>query len=278
MTMLNKEISNSLVNMQTASTNLEQAILSASLVTSRHEIADSLQSSNQTISKAMSEIQERMLFLEETLNENTITPISILTTDDISVAIHVAVKGPQINYHLATMALERFLHLWRMELKLVEIENINVFPNEVWTRTFLNNIVKLFKGGYGRELYESLHLLQSLTRNESELECTPALFDELSLILLQRNTLTVENEQRNWAYLILKNGEQKIDHGISRLINSFLFSSRKDTIINITSNALLTIRNFVGEIGQEVNLLMNSVFVNGLVTLVVSSFFFYFLM
>jgi hypothetical protein len=108
MGILNSEISNAFLKMQTASSNLEQSIRSESLVTSRHEIADSLQLSNQTISKAMSEIQERMMFFEETLSQNYVTPLTILTADDISVAMHVAVKGPQINYHLAEMALERF--------------------------------------------------------------------------------------------------------------------------------------------------------------------------
>jgi hypothetical protein len=139
-----------------------------------------------------------------------------------------------------------------MESKFVELElsskidKINVFPEEIWTDTFLDSIVKLLRGGYGREIYQSLQLLESLTRNESELKCSSELFSTLSLILLQRNTLTVENEQRNWAYLILKNGEQKVDHGISRLINSFLYSSRKQTILTISLNALRIIRNFIG--------------------------------
>jgi hypothetical protein len=236
MRVMNSELSSAslaLIRMQTASTNLEEAIRNASLLTSRHEIADSFQISNQIFSVAMSELQEKMTFFQEKLSKNTVTPETLSTADDMIVAIHVAVNGPVINYRLAEMTLHRFECIWYEEMKALEHnrKNRNKFPQAVWTDNFLGNITKLFKLSENTEIFNFIRLIKDLTDSETCLECSTGLFDALSLVLLQQIALPVsENVHRNWAYLISKNRQVNIDHGIARLVNSFLYSSREKRI------------------------------------------------
>jgi hypothetical protein len=233
MRVMNSELSSAslaLNRMQTASTNLQEAIRNASLLTSRHEIADSFQISNQIFSVAMSEIQENMTLLQEKLIKNSVTTETLSTPDDIVVAIHVAVNGPIINYRLAEMALHRFKSFWEIVIVGHNQENKIRFPEAVWTDNFMGNITKLFKLSENTEIFNFIRLINILTLEDS-LGCSAGLFEALSLVLLQQIALPVsENVHRNWAYLISKNRLLNIDHGIARLVNSFLYSSRKQRI------------------------------------------------
>jgi hypothetical protein len=207
-----------LIRMQTASTNLEEAIRNASLLTSRQEIVDSFQISNQIFSVAVSELQEKMTFFQEKLSKNTVTPETLSTADDTIVAIHVAVNGPVINYRLAEITLHRFECIWYEEIKALENnrKNRNKFPQAVWTDNFLGNITKLFKLSENTEIFNFIRLIKNLT--DVSLECNTGLFDALSLVLLQQIALPVsENVHRNWAYLISKNRQVNIDHMIMGL-------------------------------------------------------------
>jgi hypothetical protein len=260
LSIVNSEISNAsqaIIKLQDASMSLDKAILSASSVNliSRHEIA---QLPTQNFSLAISEMQDKMILLQEILSRNTVIPMDLLSADEIPLAIQEAANCPEINYALAELALETFSHLWRkaMERKFAQGKEWKkkwVFPKAIWaTHNFLGNIVKLLKGGDGRKIYNSIQLIMDIVDDDCPLECSCELFDTLALILLKRNTLPPENDQRNWAYLISKNQKLKVDHGILRLINTFLCSSRKQTINKISYNVLGMIRNFVGNDSLQV--------------------------
>jgi hypothetical protein len=49
------------------------------------------------------------------LSRNAIIPTTLSTADDVSVALHIAVSGPKINWYSAELVLERFLFLWNEE-------------------------------------------------------------------------------------------------------------------------------------------------------------------
>jgi hypothetical protein len=44
-------------------------------------------------------------------------------------------------------------------------------------------------------------------------------------------SILITLDDRKWMYLIAKNQDREIDHGISRLINSFLYHGRKKRIL-----------------------------------------------
>jgi hypothetical protein len=84
------------------------------------------------INFAMNEIQERVASLEEILCRKAVIPDILSTSDDISVAFHIAVTGPEINWPFAEMVLERFAILW--------IEELRTIDNDVENSIFRQNV------------------------------------------------------------------------------------------------------------------------------------------
>jgi hypothetical protein len=180
----------------------------------------------------------------------------LINARDAVAAIDIAINGSEILYPEAEMAIDRFSHLW------FDMELNKELPTEIWNSEFSRKIVELFKRGNSRDLYRSLQLIQKLTRDQPQLECSIELFETLRLMLSQRKMLPIENAQRNGVYLISKNRIQNVDHGVLWLINSFLCSSRNQTIYNVSANTLQIIGNFIGENSPEVNSLSIYVYIS----------------
>lgn len=151
------------------------------------------------------------------------------------------------------MALERYLS----PKLVIESKNFKEFRKILWTsNNFMGNIANFLKGDDNRKKYNLLRLMHNVVGWFFEIEITCELFDTLSLILSQRKILHLENEERNWVYLISKNRREEVDHGVLRLINSFLYLSRKETIIDISYYALEIMATFIGENSPKVNILV----------------------
>jgi hypothetical protein len=87
-------------------------------------------------------------------------------------------------------------------------------------------MIKLLRGGDCWRVRKSLQLIRAIFCDNinSDFMVTTDFFDALASKLSQPIRSSHEDEETNWVYLIVKNQDKAIDHGISRLINSFLYS------------------------------------------------------
>jgi hypothetical protein len=114
------------------------------------------------------------------------------------------------------------------------------FLEAVWdSHNFEINIVRLLGSGdisIVNKLLESFNKFQPFG---SEVTLCAAFFDALASIL-------IKVDDRKWMYLIAKNQDREIDHGISRLINSFLCSRKEKE--NIICNVLELLCNLTEQL------------------------------
>jgi hypothetical protein len=131
------------------------------------------------------------------------------------------------------MVLGRFLIFWTVELGTVDGNaEETVFRENIWKfNDFDSNMVILLQGGNCWRVSKSLELMLKLV-DGSDLEISAELFDALASIVLHPVLADLLNEELQWAYLIAKNQEKAIDNGISRLINSYLYSWKGKSVIN----------------------------------------------
>jgi hypothetical protein len=189
------------------------------------------------------------------LNKRAIIPPILSTADDISTAFHIAVNGPEttlscpdIGWSFAEAVLERFSFLWTKELEKVGNDvTKSTFGKAVWrTNNFDSNMVKLLNGGDCWRLRKSLELLVKMVGDPCDLPVSVEIFESLASILLQ------PDEDVEWAYLIAKNQKIAVDHGVLRLINSFLYSRKEKR--KIFCNVLEIIKGFANdEVGSSDN-------------------------
>jgi hypothetical protein len=201
--------------------------------------ASALRCAAQNIGLAISEIQERMILLETTLRNNaiissTLSVADLSTPTNISEALEIAVNGPERDWTFAVKIIERFSIIYT-ELRETEdydneMNNYDVMePDEfleyVWHgHNFQGNVARLLHSGNISIVTKLLELFNQYFPFGSELIISVEIFDALSCIL-------IEMDDRKWIYLIGKNQEKEIDHGLSRLINSFLCSQKEKEII-----------------------------------------------
>lgn len=108
------------------------------------------------------------------------------------------------------------------------------FLEDVWHgQDFQGNVARLLHSGDISIVTELLNLFNQYLPFESEFEISVDIFDALSCIL-------IEMDDKKWIYLIGKNQEKEIDHGLSRLINSFLCSQKEKQIIICSVLELMT--------------------------------------
>jgi hypothetical protein len=237
------EISNAaplLLRMQEASLSLERVIRNSNFVKEiAHHEATALKQSAYNFELAISEIQEKMTSLEVILNRNAIIPTMLLTVDDISAALYVAVNGPEINWPLAEIVLERFSSNWIPEGATVVDTGIanRRFKEEVWgCNSFDGNLVRLLREKDCWRLKRSLELIMNVVGVSSTFAVSRQIFESLALIALQPIQSLLDDGEMKWTHLISKNQQNAISLEIPRLINSFLYSRKEKTII--TFNAL----------------------------------------
>jgi hypothetical protein len=196
---------------------------------------------------AISKIQERITSLEMSLlSRNAIIPATLSTADDISVAFHIAVNGPVIDWPFAETVLERYSFLGTEVLDLSE----NMFVDSgfgyiVWySNNFERNIASLLRGGDCWRVRKSIKLILKMVGDKCDLPVSAEIFDSLASVILQSIRSSVEDgDKTKWAYLIAKNQEIAVDHGILRLVNSFLYSRKAK--INTVHNIFKIISAFV---------------------------------
>jgi hypothetical protein len=112
LSIVQSEISNAaliLPKIQNASISLEQMIQKSNFVNEcGHHAAVLLKQSAMNLQLAMNKCQDKMTLLKNTLSGKLVFPDNLQTADDISVALHIAVSGPQINWFVAERVLEDF--------------------------------------------------------------------------------------------------------------------------------------------------------------------------
>jgi hypothetical protein len=254
MSVVTSEILNAsrlLSKIQDATISLEEILLYNSRYvedSAQHEAAALKQSAHNlecSLELAISEIRERMLSLQVVLNRKAIVPAILSTADDVSVAFHVAVNGPEIDWPLAETVLERFLFLWTEELATVDsIIEDSIFRQNVWCKNnFDSNIARLLQEGDCWRVRKSLELIQNIVGNADHIIISSEIFDSLASILLQPLRSVKEDEARTLVYLIAKSQNRSIDLGISRLIDSFLSSRKGKT--SVVCNVLKIIYPFI---------------------------------
>jgi hypothetical protein len=237
-----------LLNMRKALVSLEETIRNSNYVdvsVSNHEVIalkQSVQNLECSLEVAISEIQGKTSSLETAMERKIIIPGTLSTADDISVAFDIAVDNPQnkVNWPLAEMVLERFSFLWAEELSTVDfvIEN-SVFGKEVWkANRFYSNMVELLEGADRWRVRKSLEILSKLVDmdGDCDLSLSNGFFESLASIILQPEQAIFVDKERVWIHLIAKNQNKTIDQGISRLINSFLYSRKEE--IKIVGNVM----------------------------------------
>lgn len=224
------------------SISLEAAILDSNFVDlSAYHEATAIKESAGSIELVMSEINERMKSLEEILNKKAVIPTFLSTTNDLSVAFHMAINGSEIDWPFAEFVLERFLILWTDEKAKVED---SIFRQNVWNSSnFERNMIRLLQGGDFWRLRKSLKLIHKIIDDTDSLTVSSKVFNSLASILLCPMRSSDEDVERRWIYLIAKNREMSIDPGICRVINSFPYSQKGE--ICIAQNVLEIISSFI---------------------------------
>jgi hypothetical protein len=215
--------------------------------------ATTLKQSANNLELAISELQDRMISHEFSLRgRNAIIPATLSTADDIAVAFHIAVNSPVIDWPLAEMVLERYLFLGTKGLDVNE--NIfvdNVIGVEVWNNDFfLNNLTRLLQGRDCWRVRKSVELLLKMVGNNCNLYVSYQVSNSLTSILLQPLRSLEDEEETKWAYLIAKNQDIVVDHGVLRLINGCLYSQKAKR--TIAYDVLKMISVFIN--GDENNL------------------------
>jgi hypothetical protein len=214
LSIMKKEMLNAfllLPKMQSASLSLEEIIRKSNFVEAdvHHEAIALVESSNK-FEVAICEIQERMTSLEDSLSRNAIIPDTLSTADDISVAFHIAVNGPVIDWPFAENVLERCLLLGAEELDANErclslgIEEFLHFSfgEEIWCcNYFENNITRLQRGGDCWRVRKSLELLLVMVEDQYKLSVSVETFNSLASILLQPLRSSLEDEEMVWAFI-----------------------------------------------------------------------------
>jgi hypothetical protein len=120
----------------------------------------------------------------------------------------------------------------------------NDFRQCVWNSNFDLNIVKLLKAGrLLGSVSKSVELIQKVVDDVHYLIVGVGFFDVLASILLQPVLSPQEDEERILAYLIVKNQDKSVDCGISRLIDSFIYSRKRKT--NVACNVLKIISSYI---------------------------------
>jgi hypothetical protein len=262
LSVIKKEILNAsllLPKIQEASISLEEIIRQSNFVEFASSGAVALRQSVHTLENnlevAISEIREKMTSLEEVLSRKVIIPPTLSTADDISVAFHIAVNGPIIDWPFAEIVLERFVFLRTEEFAMSEnMVVVSGIVDTVWiSNDFESNIIKLLEGGDCWRMRKSLESLSKIVGNASDLSVSTEMFKSLVSILLQPIRSSAEDDMLEWVYLIAKNQTKAIDHGILRLINSGLYSRNEKT--SIAYNVLKIISSFIteGEYGYRWN-------------------------
>jgi hypothetical protein len=233
LTVMTEEIENAselLSKIQDASTLLEKTIQNCHYVDlSAHREAAAVRQSAHNLKSnlelAISDIMERIKSLVVVLDRKLIIPATLSTADDISVALYIAVRGPKIDWPLAELALERFLFLWTEEKEMAH----DIFRED--SNDFDSNLIKLFEGGNCWRVRKSLVIIQKIVDDTHDIPVSVDFFCSLASILLQPLRSFQEDEERKMTYLIIKNQNTAIDNGISRLIDSFLYSRKGKTAI-----------------------------------------------
>jgi hypothetical protein len=217
-----------LPKIQDASISLEEIIRNSNYVDlSAQQEATALKQSAHKLGHKLKfeilEIRMRMVSLEEALSREPIIPTTLSTADDVSAALHIAViNRPKIDWPLAELALERFSILCTEELM-----TDRTFCQNVWSENcFDNSMVNLLMGGDCWRVRKSLGLIQNIVINAHDLTVSAGFFESLASILLQPMLSAVEDDEMKWVSLIAKDQNMALDPGISRLINSFLYSRK----------------------------------------------------
>jgi hypothetical protein len=140
------------------------------------------------------------------------------TVDDISVAFHIAVNGPVIDWPFAEMVLERYLFLGAKK-HLDQSENMLVdsgFDYSVWySKNFERNVASLLRGGDCWRVRKLMESILKMVGDKCDLPVGAEFFDSLASVILQSMTSSLEDgDELKWAYLIDKNQEITVDHGI----------------------------------------------------------------
>jgi hypothetical protein len=206
--------------LQTASVNLEHMFQKSTFVNFALLEAAALRQSVHTLEcnleVAVSEIQKRMTSLEVILSRNVIIPPTLSTADDVSVAFHIAVNGPVIDWSFAEIVLERYLFLKIEDYSGFHEIGVNGFVETVWhNNDFESNMIKLLEGGDCWRVRKSLESLSEIVGNASNnLSVSSEMFKSLVSILLQPIRSSAEGEMLEWVYLIAKNQTKAVDHGI----------------------------------------------------------------
>jgi hypothetical protein len=215
--------------------------------------AIALRQAAQNLELAMSEIHTSMARIENSLKNNAMISSSLSiadlsTPDDISQALQNAVNGPGRDWIFAAKIVERFTSCY---WALIESEDDDdsdgdddelepeEFLQAVWASyNFQRNLARLFCSGNVSIVNKLLESFDHINPFSSEVPLSAKIFDSLASILI-----TVDD--RKWIYLIAKNQEKEIDHGISRLINSYLCTQKdKDVVI---CNALKLMWSYTDE-------------------------------
>jgi hypothetical protein len=153
----------------------------------------------------------------------------------ISIALYIAVNAPVIDWPFAEAVLERYLFLGTEESGTsVNMFLDNGFGEAVWEgNCFKSNLVKLLGGGSDCwRVRKSLELLLIMVGDTCNLSVSVEIFSVLGHIVLKSiRSYRMRADDTKWAFLIAKNQEITVDHGILRLINSYLYSRKaKNTI------------------------------------------------
>jgi hypothetical protein len=245
LSIMQKELTNasrSIFDLKDISGNLKGIIRTSKFLDQTdHELeaVNKLKRSADKLEAALSEVQEMMDSLEAVLRKSkAIVPPILSTPDDITVAFHMAVNSPVINWNFAEMVLERHLFLWTEESTTVG-DRKSYFRENVWQMNgFERNMVRLLGGGDRWRLRKTLEVLSKLIDNDRDcdVKVNDKFFNSLASIILQPDQSSPLTGESKWTYLITNDQNKPIDRGISRLINSFLYSKRGNT--NIVFNLL----------------------------------------
>jgi hypothetical protein len=237
-----------LPKIQEASISLEEIVRNSHFVDiNAHDEATALKHATHKLELTISEIQERMTVLGTLLGKNAVIPPTLSTPDDLSVAFHLAVNGPKINWPFAEEVLQNFESISTKRFAEVEENDRDFdffsFGQSVWKNNeFDDNIVKLLDGGDCWRLRKSLKLISSLVDPEicnCDFKVSIDVFDSLASVILHPTRTSLKDDDIKWVHLIAKNQEKAIDQDIIRLINSFLYSRNEKTAITSTTQRIV---------------------------------------
>lgn len=206
---------------------------------SAHHEATALKQSahnlGQTLELAISEFQERMESLQEVLSNTSSILTGLSTADDVSVAFHIAVNRPNIDWNLAEVVLDRFSILCTEELMIDRS-----FCQTVWNiNNFEINLVKLLKGGDCWRLRRSFKLIQNIVVSAHDLTVSASFFDSMASVIWDLRFPGCVEEEQNWDYLFAKNQDTLTDRYFTdryfpRLILTVFFIHKRGNLIQLT--------------------------------------------